>query len=66
MNSMYIIGAIVVLVIITIVGIISRFRKCPSDKIMVVYGKTGNGKSAKCVHGGATFIIPFIQGYKLM
>lgn len=66
MNLTYIIGAIVVLIIITIVGIISRFRKCPSDKIMVVYGKTGNGKSAKCVHGGATFIIPFIQGYKLM
>ena len=66
MNSVYLIVSIVALILLTIIGIISRFRKCPSDKIMVVYGKTGSGKSAKCVHGGATFIIPFIQGYKLM
>ena len=40
-----------------------RYRRCPSDKILVVYGTTGNRGSAKCVHGGGTFVWPIIQDY---
>lgn len=52
-------------------GILSRYRKCPSDKILVIYGKVGSDKngqarSAKCVHGGAAFIMPIIQSYQFM
>ena len=52
-------------------GILSRYRKCPSDKILVIYGKVGNDKngnsrSAKCIHGGAAFIVPIIQSYQYM
>ena len=48
-----------------IIALLSRFRKCPSDKVLVIYGKVGtdaNGvtKSAKCIHGGAAFIVPVI------
>ncbi len=44
----------------------SRYKKCPSDKIMVIYGrvgknKDGSSKSAKCIHGGAAFIVPVVQ-----
>ncbi|MBR3909494.1 MAG: flotillin family protein, partial [Clostridia bacterium] len=51
-----------------IIWICSRYKKCPSDKIMVVYGsigKNGDGsnRSAKCIHGGAEFIIPVFQSY---
>ncbi|MBO7267795.1 MAG: flotillin family protein [Bacteroidaceae bacterium] len=42
--------------------IIRRYRRCPSDKILVVYGKTGGG-SAKCIHGGGKFVWPIIQDY---
>ncbi|MEL6392257.1 MAG: SPFH domain-containing protein, partial [Bacteroidota bacterium] len=45
---------------------ISRFRRCPSDKILVVYGKTGGQASAKCYAGGATFVWPIIQDYKYL
>lgn len=41
---------------------ISRFRKCPSDRVMVIFGKTGQGAS-KCIHGGATFVWPVVQDY---
>jgi flotillin len=44
---------------------ISRYRRCPSDKILVIYGKTGQG-SAKCIHGGAAFIWPVIQDYQYL
>ncbi len=40
----------------------SRYRRCPSNKILVIYGKTGSG-AARCVHGGAAFIWPLIQAY---
>ncbi|MDD4818164.1 MAG: SPFH domain-containing protein [Victivallaceae bacterium] len=41
----------------------SRYRKCPSDRIMVIYGKTGGNQASRCIHGGAKFIIPLIQDY---
>lgn len=61
----------VVIVFALLMGILSRYRKCPSDKILVIYGKVGSDKngqarSAKCVHGGAAFIMPIIQSYQFM
>jgi len=47
---------------IIIMALISRYKRCPSDKILVVYGRTG-GTSAKCIHGGGAFIWPVIQDY---
>ena len=45
---------------------LSRYKRCPSDKILVVYGKTGGGASAKCYAGGATFVWPLIQDYRFL
>ena len=45
--------------------IVSRIKRCPSDQILVKYGKVGGG-SAKCIHGGAAFIWPVIQSYEYM
>ncbi|PHN06131.1 flotillin [Flavilitoribacter nigricans DSM 23189 = NBRC 102662] len=44
---------------------VSRYRRCPSDKILVIYGKTGKG-SANCIHGGAAFVWPVIQDYQYL
>ena len=46
----------------------TRYKKCPPDKIMVIYGKVGadregNARSAKCIHGGAAFIWPLVQAF---
>lgn len=60
---MYLIAAAVVVAIVMLAAIINRYRRCPSDKILVVYGTTGNRGSAKCVHGGGTFVWPIIQDY---
>ena len=45
------------------VAIINRYRRCPSDKILVIYGNRGTSKSAKCVHGGGAFVWPIIEDY---
>ncbi len=63
--------AVISLILVVIFLIISRYKKCPSDKIMVIYGQVGSTKdgdtrSAKCIHGGASFIVPFIQAYEFL
>ena len=58
----YLIVAVVIVGVVMVMAIINRYRRCPSDKILVIYGTTGN-KSAKCVHGGGQFVWPIIQDY---
>ncbi|OQA11398.1 MAG: Inner membrane protein YqiK [Bacteroidetes bacterium ADurb.Bin397] len=58
-----IVAAIVLFVSIS--ALISRYKRCPSDKILVIYGRTG-GTSAKCVHGGGAFIWPVIQDFAFL
>ncbi len=43
--------------------LVTRFKRCPSNRILVVYGKTGKGQSSKCLHGGGTFVFPVIQAF---
>lgn len=56
---------------IIIVAMMRRYKRCPSDRILVVYGKIGKGadretRSAKCIHGGAAFIWPIIHSYAFL
>ncbi len=44
----------------------SRYQKCPSDRILVIYGKTGKGQSSRCLHGGASFVWPVIQAFEYL
>ena len=46
-------------------ALISRYKRCPSDKLLVVYGKTKGG-TAQVYHGGGTFIWPVIQDYAFL
>ena len=66
MNQLYLIIVIVFVVIVTIAALLRRYRRCPSDKILVIYGKTGRQTSAKCIHGGAAFIWPVFQSYSYL
>lgn len=63
-----IIVIVVLVVVLLLLTFLTRYKKCPSDKIMVIYGKISKNKdgtyrSAKCIHGGASFIVPLLQSY---
>lgn len=62
MSPILLVALAAVVLFVTIVALVSRFKRCPSDKILVIYGKTG-GSSAKCIHGGGAFIWPVIQDF---
>lgn len=67
-----VLGIVVVLVLVMmLLVVLVRYKKCPSDKIMVIYGKIspnkdGTYRSAKCIHGGASLVLPFIQSYTFL
>lgn len=60
-------GIIVVIVLITFFGflglVLKYYKRCPSNRILVIYGKTGSGQAAICIHGGAGFVLPLLQDY---
>ena len=63
--------AVVLIVFMLFVTVLSRYKKCPSDKIMVIYGKVGSNsdgtsRTAKCIHGGAALVWPVIQSYEYL
>jgi len=60
------IGFAILFVFILIISFIRRYKRCPSDRILVVYGKVSGGHSAKCIHGGAAFIWPVVQDYEYL
>ncbi len=55
--------AFIGLVLATVLIMASRYKRCPSNKILVIYGKVGKGVSARCLHGGAAFIWPLVHDY---
>ncbi|RAR47444.1 flotillin family protein [Flavobacterium lacus] len=65
MTTLIIIVVAVFVFFVLFVTLVSRYKRCPSDKILVIYGRTG-GTSAKCVHGGGAFIWPVIQDYQYL
>ena len=69
--ELYLILILVAVFFVTLSAILRRYKRCPSDKILVIYGKTGKNKmgsasSARCIHGGASFIWPVFQSYAFL
>ena len=55
--------AFVFLLFSTILYLAGRYKRCPSDQILVIYGNVDKGKTSKTLHGGGTLVWPLIQDY---
>jgi flotillin len=60
------VSAFIILLFSTFIFVAARYRRCPSDKILVIYGKVSSGQSCRCLHGGGTFVWPLIQDYSYL
>jgi flotillin len=63
-----IIGVIIVFVTIVFFGfiimLVKQFKRCPSNRVLVIFGRTGKGgQASKTIHGGAAFVWPLVQDY---
>jgi flotillin len=69
MEFLILVAALALVVFTTLAAFATRYRRCPSDKVLVVYGKIAGestGLSARCYHGGAAFVWPIIQDYQFL
>ena len=63
LDPIYLIIIGIVVLVMLVMALLNRYRRCPSDKILVIYGTTGDRGSARGVHGGGAFVWPIIQDY---
>lgn len=47
---------------VVFITFLKQFKRCPSNRVLVIFGRTGKG-SSNTIHGGAKFVWPFIQDY---
>jgi len=67
-NTWIVIGVILFLLFALSFGLmlITRYRRCPSNRVLVIYGRVAKGQSAKCLHGGGAFVWPLLQAYEYL
>jgi flotillin len=53
---------LLIIVIVCLLFFVNRYKRCPSNQILVIYGNTGQG-AARCVHGGAALVWPVVQSF---
>ena len=56
----------ILFVFFTLSFLANCYRRCPSNKVLVVFGKLAGNQSAKCYHGGGTFVWPLIQDFRYL
>ena len=49
-----------------VIFVVKQYKRCPSNRILVIYGKVGGQRAAKCLHGGGAFVVPLIQDYEFL
>src|SRR5918997_1434794 len=54
-------GALVLVALATL--FVSRYKRCPANRVLVISGKVGGGNAARCISGGGAFVWPVIQEY---
>jgi len=58
---------LVVLVVVSVLlYVVRQYKRCPSNRILVIFGKVGGQQAARCVHGGGVFIVPLFQDYQFL
>jgi flotillin len=64
-SSTTIVAIVLVAMFVVSIAILfsSRYKRCPSNKVLVIYGRTGQGNASRPIHGGAKLVWPLIQDY---
>jgi flotillin len=66
MDTIIFVTLIVIVFAFLLIGFLSRYKMCPPDRVLVVYGNIGGERSSKCYNGGATFVLPVLQSYSYL
>ncbi len=61
--TLAVIASVVIVMLFFLTMLVKQYRRCPSNRILVVYGKGTGERAAKCIHGGGIFVVPLVQDY---
>jgi flotillin len=59
-------GFVLLLFLFAALFITRQYKRCPSNRILVIYGRVAGRQAAKCIHGGGAFVIPLVQDYEYL
>ena len=62
--AVFIVFGVLAIAAFGIILVATRYQRCASDEILVVYGRIRGGKASRCIHGGAVMVWPLIQEFK--
>lgn len=66
MNGVQVGITFVAILFVVIIFVANRYKRCPSDRILVIYGRVGANRSSRCIHGGGTLVVPLFQDYAFL
>ncbi|MCH8874371.1 pyridoxal-phosphate dependent enzyme, partial [candidate division KSB1 bacterium] len=57
-------GGLILLFVVSFT--VKQYKRCPSNKILVIFGKVGADRASQCLHGGGKFVIPLLQSHAFL
>lgn len=45
---------------------VSRYKRCPANRVLVISGSFVGGQAAKCISGGGAFVLPVLQEWEYL
>jgi len=49
-----------------LVTLARRYKRCPSNRVLVVYGRAKAGRVSRTFHGGGAFILPILEDFEYL
>lgn len=65
-GALIIVAVVVLILFAALMAVIKRYKRCPSNRILVIYGKVGGERAAKAIHGGGSFVWPVFQDWAFL
>jgi flotillin len=58
--------AVVFVFFALMVAFARRYKRCPSNRILVIYGRSKEGRVSRTLHGGGTLVWPLLEDYEYL
>ncbi len=61
--TMVALGLVGMLLFSLLILLVKQYKRCPSNRVLVIYGKSSKEEAAICIHGGARLVVPLLEDY---
>ncbi|MEM1107640.1 MAG: SPFH domain-containing protein [Planctomycetota bacterium] len=65
-GGLILVAVLILIVFAAFMAVVKRYKRCPSNRILVIYGKVGGQRAARAIHGGGSFVWPVFQDWAFL